>query len=368
MSPRARRGRAARAAAAAAAARNERRVVRVGPGIERADLRPKSAQAPAESRPRRPGWRALHPLLHCARMSRRARGGRARIERPRALPAGRDRDGGARGVALPPGVKRVGPEERSRPRHARPRRRRRPGSARRDASGSAGSPSARRSRSSAIVLLTLAGRFPRGLAVAGGAVLGALAAVAFRAPLATHVGVSLVVAAPVLATVAAAACAFVPLAFPVAVGALPGLLLGLEVPLAGRAAIGGAVGALVAGGVALLFARVVAIGSVSRAGRPARRNRCGRDRRRPAAGARALGPPTRDPRARARARDRRRRLPARPRRRSDARADAAPRPSPSARHWWTSSFRPQGSGHVNTASFPRPEVRGLRSTPLTDWH
>jgi hypothetical protein len=117
-----------------------------------------------------------------------------------------------------------------------------------------------------IVLLTLAGRFPRGLAVAGGAVLGALAAIAFRAPLATHVGVSLVVAAPVLATVVAAACAFVPLAFPVAVGALPGLLLGLEVPLAGRAAIGGAVGALVAGGVALLFARVVAIGSVSALG------------------------------------------------------------------------------------------------------
>ena len=117
-----------------------------------------------------------------------------------------------------------------------------------------------------VVFLTLAGRFPRGLAVAGGAVLGALAAVAFRAPLATHVGVSLVVAVPVLATVAAAACALVPLAFPVAVGALPGLLLGLEVPLAGRAAIGGAVGALVAGGVALLFARVVAIGSVSALG------------------------------------------------------------------------------------------------------
>jgi hypothetical protein len=117
-----------------------------------------------------------------------------------------------------------------------------------------------------LVLLTIAGRFPRGLAVAGGAVLGALSAVAFRAPLATHVGVSLVVAAPVLAIVAAAACALLPLAFPVAVGALPGLLLGLEVPLAGRAAFGGAIGALVAGGVALLFARVVAIGSVSALG------------------------------------------------------------------------------------------------------
>jgi hypothetical protein len=111
-----------------------------------------------------------------------------------------------------------------------------------------------------LVALTVAGRFPRGLAFAGGAVLGALAAVGLRAPLATHVGASLAVAAPLLAVVTAAACALTPRAFPVAIGAVPGLLLGLQVPLAGRAEIGGAVGALVLGAVALLFARPVAIG------------------------------------------------------------------------------------------------------------
>ena len=124
-----------------------------------------------------------------------------------------------------------------------------------------------------LVALTVAGRFPRGLAFAGGAVLGALAAVGLRAPLATHVGASLAVAAPLLAVVTAAACALTPRAFPIAIGAVPGLLLGLQVPLAGRAEIGGAVGALVLGAVALLFARPVAIGFACALGRPPRRDR-----------------------------------------------------------------------------------------------
>lgn len=117
-----------------------------------------------------------------------------------------------------------------------------------------------------IVALTMAGRFPRGLAAAGGAALGALAAYAFRAPLALHVGVSLAVAAPVVAVVAGAVCALSPLPFPVAAGALPGLILGLRVPIAGRAVLGGAVGALAAGLVALLFARPFAIGFASALG------------------------------------------------------------------------------------------------------
>lgn len=117
-----------------------------------------------------------------------------------------------------------------------------------------------------LVALTVAGRFPRGLAATGGAALGALAAYAFRAPLAMHVGVSLPVALPVVAIVAGAACALAPLAFPLAIGALPGLILGLQVPIAGRAALGGAVGALLGGLVALLFARPFATGFASALG------------------------------------------------------------------------------------------------------
>lgn len=116
------------------------------------------------------------------------------------------------------------------------------------------------------VVLTIAGRYPRALAAMGGATVAALAAYALRAPLAVHGGVSLAVALPAAAVVAGAACALAPLAFPVAAGAVPGLLLGLQVPIAGRAAVGGAAGALLAGLVALLFARAVAIGFASAVG------------------------------------------------------------------------------------------------------
>ncbi len=117
-----------------------------------------------------------------------------------------------------------------------------------------------------LVALTVAGRFPRGLAAAGGAVLAALWVYALRGAIAAHLGIPPAVAAPVVAVVAGAACALVPLAFPVAVGALPGLLLGLQAPIAGRAELGAAIGALVAGLVALLFARVVAVGFASAVG------------------------------------------------------------------------------------------------------
>ncbi|WP_242336580.1 hypothetical protein [Anaeromyxobacter sp. SG66] len=117
-----------------------------------------------------------------------------------------------------------------------------------------------------LAALTVAARFPRGLAAAGGAVLAALAAYALRGAIAAHLGISLAVATPVLAVVAGAACALVPLAFPAAVGALPGLLLGLHAPIAGRAELGAAIGALVAGLVGLLFARLVAVGFASAVG------------------------------------------------------------------------------------------------------
>lgn len=117
-----------------------------------------------------------------------------------------------------------------------------------------------------VLLLTFAGRFRRPIAAVGGALLGALAAVVLRGPIAAHVGLSLPVSAAVLAAAGAAGAFALPVAFPFAAGALPGALLGQHAPLAGRAIVGAAVGGLLAGLVALLFARPVALGFVSIAG------------------------------------------------------------------------------------------------------
>jgi hypothetical protein len=108
-----------------------------------------------------------------------------------------------------------------------------------------------------VLALTVALRAPRPLAVAGGALVGALAGLAVRGPLALHLGLAATTSAAAGAAVAAAACGLLPPLFPFAAGALPGALLGLHAPLGGRAALGAAVGGLVAGAIALVFARPV---------------------------------------------------------------------------------------------------------------
>lgn len=117
-----------------------------------------------------------------------------------------------------------------------------------------------------LVALTVATRRRRPLAVVGGAVLGALAALALREALRAHLGVAPPLAAGIAAAAGAAAGGLVPAAFPFAVLALPGALLGLEVPLAGRSLLGAAAGGLVAGIVGLLLSRGVAATASSVAG------------------------------------------------------------------------------------------------------
>jgi hypothetical protein len=116
------------------------------------------------------------------------------------------------------------------------------------------------------VLLVLLGRYRRPVAAVGGALVGALAALLARGPIAAHLGLSLPVSAAVLAAAGAAGAFAFPVAFPFAAGAVPGAALGYGVPLAGRALLGAAAGGVLAGAVALLFARPVAIGFVSISG------------------------------------------------------------------------------------------------------
>ncbi len=117
-----------------------------------------------------------------------------------------------------------------------------------------------------VLLLTVAGRIPRVLAGVGGALVGALAAIAAQRALALGLGLSPTVAVPVSAVVLGGACAAFPPLYPVAVGALPGALLGVHVPVGGRAAFGAAAGGLAAGLVALVFGRGVSVLFASLAG------------------------------------------------------------------------------------------------------
>jgi hypothetical protein len=71
---------------------------------------------------------------------------------------------------------------------------------------------------------------------------------------------------PVAALILGGACAAFPPLYPVAVGALPGALLGVHVPVGGRPAFGAAAGGLAAGLVALVFGRGVSVLFASLAG------------------------------------------------------------------------------------------------------
>jgi hypothetical protein len=113
--------------------------------------------------------------------------------------------------------------------------------------------------------LTLSARSRHGLAVLGGAALGALAALAARSWIAAHVGLSPGAAAAIGAAAGAAAGGAWPGAFPFAAGAVPGAILGAGVPLSGRAILGAAAGAAVGGVVGLAAGRatVTALASIA---------------------------------------------------------------------------------------------------------
>jgi hypothetical protein len=109
-------------------------------------------------------------------------------------------------------------------------------------------------------------RHRRVLAVVGLAVAGALCAVALRATLHAHLGLSPVAGAAALAAAGALAGVLVPAAFPFAAAALPGGLAGAALPIGGRAAFGAAAGALAAGLVGLFLSRLVSAAAASLAG------------------------------------------------------------------------------------------------------
>jgi hypothetical protein len=114
--------------------------------------------------------------------------------------------------------------------------------------------------------LTLAWRAERVLAGLGGAGAGALAAWAFRGALALHLGMSPVTAALVLSPVCAGLSAALPRFFPFAAAALPGAVLGLGAPIAGRPWMGAMAVGLATGLVAAAFARSAGIAFASLAG------------------------------------------------------------------------------------------------------
>jgi hypothetical protein len=117
-----------------------------------------------------------------------------------------------------------------------------------------------------IVLLTVATRRRRPLAIVGGAAVGALAALAMRDALRVHLGGGQAIAAVAAAAAGAAAGGLAPVAFPFAAAALPGALLGWEVPLAGRPVLGAAAGGLIAGLAGLALGRALAATVASIAG------------------------------------------------------------------------------------------------------
>jgi hypothetical protein len=108
-----------------------------------------------------------------------------------------------------------------------------------------------------LLALTVGTRQRLVLGVVGGALLGALVAVAAREPLGLHVGASPLTAALALAFAGAVLCGLVPAALAFGVAALPGAVLAAQVPLAGSYALGAAVGGVVAGVLGLVGARSV---------------------------------------------------------------------------------------------------------------
>jgi hypothetical protein len=117
-----------------------------------------------------------------------------------------------------------------------------------------------------VMALAAAERLRRVTALAGGAAIGALAAMAARSLVAAHAGLSAGAAAGLGAGVLGATCAALPAAFPAAAGGLVGALLGVHVPVGGSAAFGAGIAALVGGLIALAGARSVAIVLASFAG------------------------------------------------------------------------------------------------------
>lgn len=117
-----------------------------------------------------------------------------------------------------------------------------------------------------LAALTVADRLRRPTAALGGALTGALAAVALRGFLATRVGVPPAVAMGVAAAAGGLAGALSPALFPAAAGALAGALVGVHVPLAGRAELGAAAAGVIGAALALLGARAVTVGLAVTAG------------------------------------------------------------------------------------------------------
>ncbi len=113
-------------------------------------------------------------------------------------------------------------------------------------------------------LLAAADRLRRPVALLGGAAAGALAVMAVRSLVPGSLGGA---AWPwVIAGICAAACAFAPAIFPSLTGALVGGLLGIQVPLGGKPAIGGAIAAVVGAALLAVGARSVAAVLASLAG------------------------------------------------------------------------------------------------------
>jgi hypothetical protein len=110
-----------------------------------------------------------------------------------------------------------------------------------------------------LAALTVADRLRRPTAALGGALTGALAALALRGLLAAHLGASPALATGVAAAAGALAGALVPALFPAAAGALAGALVGVHLPLAGRAELGAAAAGIVGAALALLGARAVTV-------------------------------------------------------------------------------------------------------------
>jgi hypothetical protein len=117
-----------------------------------------------------------------------------------------------------------------------------------------------------LVALTVATRRRRILAAAGGAAVGALAALALRGWLSDHLAMRSAASVPALAAAGALGCAAIPWAFPFAAAALPGALLGALVPLAGRPELGAGIAAAIAGVLGLTLARLVSAAFASLCG------------------------------------------------------------------------------------------------------
>ncbi|GAO03498.1 hypothetical protein [Anaeromyxobacter sp. PSR-1] len=110
-----------------------------------------------------------------------------------------------------------------------------------------------------LAALAASDRLRRPAAAVGGAVVGALAALAARRLLGPQLELSALASAGLGAAVLGAACAAMPPLFPAAAGALAGALAGVHLPIGGRAAVGAGLGALAAALLALAASRAVAV-------------------------------------------------------------------------------------------------------------